>query len=81
MSTASMNRVKSSKFAFDAANELVETRTLSETTFKRLQIELGENGSINFVALIGYYLSVSAMLNAFDIQVPTPVETPFPSSH
>ena len=69
------------QIAFDAANELVETRTLSETTFKRLQIELGEKGSINFVALIGYYLSVSAMLNAFDIQVPTPVETPFPSSH
>ena len=67
------------QIAFDAATELVETRTLSEPTFERLQLELGEEGSINFVALIGYYLGVSAMLNAFDISVPTQAETPFPS--
>ena len=65
--------------AFDAATELVETRTLSEPTFNRLQLELGEEGSINFVALIGYYLGVSAMLNAFDIPVPIQAETPFSS--
>ena len=64
--------------AFDAATELVEARALSEATFERLQLELGEEGSINFVALIGYYLGVSAMLNAFDIPVPTQAETPFP---
>ena len=66
------------QIAFDAATELVENRTLSEPTFERLQLELGEKGSINFVALIGYYLGVSAMLNAFDIPVPAQAETPFP---
>ena len=65
------------QIAFDAATELVETRTLSERTFNRLQLELGKEGSINFVALIGYYLGVSAMLNAFDIPVPTQADTPF----
>ena len=67
------------QIAFDAATELVETRTLSEPTFNRLQLELGEAGSINFVALIGYYLGVSAMLNAFDIPAPVQAEMPFPS--
>ena len=66
------------QIAFDAATELVETRALSEATFERLQLELGEEGSINFVALIGYYLGISAMLNAFDIPVPTRADTPFP---
>ncbi len=66
------------QIAFDAATELVEARALSEATFERLQLELGEEGSINFVALIGYYLGVSAMLNAFDIPVPAQAETPFP---
>jgi len=66
------------QIAFDAATELVEARALSERTFNRLQLELGEEGSINFVALIGYYLGVSAMLNAFDIPIPAQAETPFP---
>ncbi len=66
------------QIAFDAATELLEARALSGATFERLQLELGEEGSINFVALIGYYLGVSAMLNAFDIPVPTQADTPFP---
>jgi 4-carboxymuconolactone decarboxylase len=66
------------QLAFDTAEELLTTRSLSDATFERLRSGLGEDGAVNFVALIGYYMGVSAMLNAFDIPVPEGTTPPFP---
>jgi len=66
------------QLAFDTAEELLTTRSLSDTAFDRLRSGLGEEGAVNFVALIGYYMGVSAMLNAFDIPVPEGITPPFP---
>ena len=68
------------QLAFDTAEELLLTQSLSDETFERLTAGLGEDGAVNFIALIGYYMGVSAMLNAFDIPVPEGTTPPFPKT-
>lgn len=51
-------------------DELVRSRRVSETTYRRALEEFGQTGVIDMVHLIGIYLAMAALLNAFEIPAP-----------
>src|SRR5437763_16250445 len=59
------------------AHELIETRRVSEQTFRRVTDELGLQAVVELVGILGYYSLVSLTLNAFEVPVPTGAPDPF----
>lgn len=59
------------------ARELIETRRVSEQTFRRAVDELGFKGVVELVGILGYYSLVSLTLNAFEVPVPAGARDPF----
>lgn len=51
-------------------DELVRSRRVSEETYQRALKEFGQTGVIDMVHLIGIYLAMAALLNAFEIPAP-----------
>jgi len=60
------------------ARELIETRRVSEATFRRAVEELGLKAVVELVGILGYYSLVSLTLNAFEVPVPAGASDPFP---
>ncbi|HEX5049676.1 MAG TPA: carboxymuconolactone decarboxylase family protein [Gammaproteobacteria bacterium] len=48
---------------YDFATELLETKTVSDATFKRAHDLLGDQGVVDTIAVMGYYQMVSMLLN------------------
>ncbi len=59
------------------ARELIETRRVSEPTFRRVVDELGLTAVVELVGILGYYSLVSLTLNAFEVPVPAGAPEPF----
>jgi 4-carboxymuconolactone decarboxylase len=59
------------------ARELLETRRVSEPTFKHVLDLLGLKGVVELVGILGYYSLVSLTLNAFEVPVPAGAPEPF----
>jgi 4-carboxymuconolactone decarboxylase len=59
------------------ARELIETRRVSEQTFRRAVDELGLKGVVELVGILGYYSLVSLTLNAFEVPIPAGARDPF----
>ncbi len=55
---------------YTAARELTEAGRLNEDTYRAVQQLLGDAGTVEFVALCGYYSLVSFLLNAFAVPLP-----------
>ena len=55
--------------------ELIDTRRVSDATYKATVELLGEAGVVELVALLGYYSVVSMILNVFAVELP-PGQTP-----
>ena len=53
-----------------AAREMIATHRLSDATFQQADSELGRQGLVDLVGIVGYYCLVSLTLNVFEIQVP-----------
>ena len=51
-------------------DELVRTHRVSDDTYAAAEAALGRDGGLDTVHLTGMYLSVSALLNAFEIPAP-----------
>ena len=51
-------------------DELVRTHRVSDDTYAAAEAALGRDGVLDTVHLTGMYLSVSALLNAFEIPAP-----------
>ena len=62
---------------YELASELHRTRVLSDTTFRAAVKIFGEQGVAELVGLCGYYTTVSMTLNAFDVDLPEGVRSPF----
>ena len=62
------------------ARELIETRRVSEQTFRRALDLVGLKGVVECVGILGYYSLVSLTLNAFEVPVPAGASAPFPDS-
>jgi len=63
---------------YDFCSELREHRRVSDSTFKAAANALGERGVIDLVALMGYYDSVSMVLNVDRYPLPEGAQPPFP---
>jgi len=55
---------------YAAARQLTETGRLSQDAYGAVQHLLGDTGTVEFVALCGYYSLVSFLLNAFEVPLP-----------
>jgi 4-carboxymuconolactone decarboxylase len=51
------------EIAYDFCSELLHTHGVSEATYRRAVAELAEQGVIDLVALVGYFLTVSLVMN------------------
>ena len=60
------------------AKELCETHQVSDPTYAALRDKLGDRQVVELTMVIGYYNYVSAMLNTFEVRLPSGV-TPLAS--
>ena len=49
--------------AWDFSGELLRTRGVSETTYRRAVAQFGENGVIDMLGVLGYFTTVSMVMN------------------
>ncbi len=60
---------------YRAATQLVSVVGLDDSTYSELLDRFDERGTFELVALVGFYGTVSTILNAFDVPIP-PASTP-----
>jgi 4-carboxymuconolactone decarboxylase len=69
--------------AYDFTHELTHTHRVGDATYAKAVDAFGETGIVDMVMLIGLYLTVSAIVNAFEIPVPEdsnhPTDAPPPA--
>jgi 4-carboxymuconolactone decarboxylase len=58
--------------------ELYRTRRVADRTYARLHAILGDEGMVEFVGILGYYVLVAMALNVFRMPVPDGELLPFP---
>jgi 4-carboxymuconolactone decarboxylase len=51
------------EIAYDFCNELVQTKGVTETTYRRAVQQFGEQGVIDMLGLLGYFTTVSMVMN------------------
>ena len=56
--------------AYDVASALVSGGVLPELTYRQSTEAFGEEGTAEFINLVGLYCMVSVTLNGFDVPVP-----------
>lgn len=61
---------------YDLAMSLHETHQVSDEVYARAIAEIGEEGVMEVIGLIGYYTMVSMTLNAFQVKLPDGVAEP-----
>ena len=57
-------------FIYDLAREVAETRELSDSTYRAALDRFGEEGMVELAVLVGFYHTVSVVLNMFDVEAP-----------
>lgn len=55
------------RLVYDTVTELLETKRLSDETYDRVLKALGLDNLIELVTAVGFYMTASAMVNAFDV--------------
>jgi 4-carboxymuconolactone decarboxylase len=61
------------------ATELLDTRKVSDVTYKRAVAELSLTAVVELVGVLGYYGLVSMTINAFEVPLPDGAPQPFAS--
>jgi 4-carboxymuconolactone decarboxylase len=56
--------------AYDFTRQLIHTSRVDDETYALAAAAFGETGLVDMVMLIGLYLTVCAIVNAFDVPVP-----------
>ncbi|GLU33267.1 carboxymuconolactone decarboxylase family protein [Trinickia caryophylli] len=62
---------------FDFANELYETKRVSDATFEKAMQRFGRETTVNLVGLLGYYALVAMTLNVFQVRGGSEPTLPF----
>lgn len=62
---------------YDFVQELNKTKRVSDPTYKKVQKLLGDQGTVELVGILGYYTTVSFLLNTFRSPLPEGQELPF----
>jgi 4-carboxymuconolactone decarboxylase len=65
------------KIIYDFCQEMLDRRRISIKNYENTLNLLGEKGMLELVALLGYYSTISILLNTFEIPVPTTEQAPF----
>ncbi len=65
------------RLVYAFCRELVDTRRVSDETYRSCVELLGESGVVDLVALLGYYSVVSMTLNVFEVPLPAGQTPPF----
>ena len=55
---------------YDVARELAQTRHLADVNYRRAHKRFGDEGMVELAALVGFYHTVSIVLNVFDVEAP-----------
>ena len=63
---------------YDVCIELLRDRNLTDATFKRAKDILGEQPTIDLIAVAGFYVMVSAVLIAGRVGIPDGSQPPLP---
>ena len=63
---------------YDVCIELLRDRHLTDATFKRAKATLGEQQTVDLVAVAGFYVMVSSVIIAGEIGVPNGEKPPLP---
>ncbi len=58
--------------------EMLESRRVTDATYKRAMDSFGLQIVVELIAIIGYYCMVSVTLNAFEAPLPSGESSPFP---
>lgn len=58
-------------------DEMMETKRVSDATYRPVHAALGDRGTAELVTLAGYYAMISANLNVFEVPLPEGHELPF----
>ena len=58
------------KLIYDVAKELAETRQLSDANYQRAFDHFGKEAMVELAALVGFYHTVSVVLNVFQVEAP-----------
>jgi 4-carboxymuconolactone decarboxylase len=61
---------------YDFASELLETNQVSDATFKAAKDLLGERGVVDLIGVMGWYGTVSMLLNVDRYPLPAGVQLP-----
>jgi 4-carboxymuconolactone decarboxylase len=72
----SLNR--DDEIVYDLCTEMLETRRITDATYKRALDAFGMQTLVELVAIMGYYCMVSITLNAFEAPLPAGEPSPFP---
>ena len=62
---------------YDFVRELNKDRRISDASYKKVQKLLGDQGTVELVGILGYYTTVSFLLNTFRAPLPEGEEYPF----
>lgn len=62
---------------YDLVRELYRDRRVSDPLFKRAQKAFGNKGLVELLGILGYYATVSMMLNVFRAETPADKPLPF----
>jgi 4-carboxymuconolactone decarboxylase len=68
---------KDERAIHDLVRELYRTRRVSDRTYKRVHVFLGDGGMVELVGILGYYAMISMTLNIFRLLPTTNAELPF----
>ena len=64
------------RLVYEFVNELLETRTISQSTFDQAEAMLDRLAIVDLVGIVGYYCLVSITLNVFDMPLPEGEDPP-----
>ena len=56
---------------------MLDRKRISTNNYEKALELLGEKGVLELVALLGYYSTISILLNTFDISIPSTEKAPF----
>lgn len=62
---------------YDISRELMVIRNLSESTYQKYRLILGDKQMVDLVGVVGYYTFVAISINAFDVEIPDGSVNPF----
>lgn len=61
---------------YDIARELLDTRNVSEATYRRAVSEFGQKAVVELVGVLGYYALVAMTIKTFEVAVPEGMPEP-----